>query len=157
MKKKLANNLENSKKRNSIVFLIIIFALAIVCFLFSLLIEYQEYKDSKVLNNICTATGSSCNSVQSSQYGHIFGVKVAHIGVIAFALLLLIIILQMLRPAKWAKSILIFGAIIAGLMGIHFIYTQMFILHKYCIYCTIIDSCSIIIMVIAVIYAFKSR
>lgn len=154
MKNKSKNSRRNHKNR---FLLIIILILVLISLLFSLLIEYQSYKESKILDNICTATGSSCNSVQNSDYGRILGVKVAHIGVAAFSIFLIIVILQILTPTKWTKFITVAGAGIASVMGIYFIYTQAFVLHHYCIYCLIIDSSSILILITTLIYFYKEN
>jgi uncharacterized membrane protein len=156
MKHKPKNNSALDKKRNSKnIFLVIILILTLNGLLFSLLIEYQNFKESKILDNICTATGSGCNSVQNSEYGKILGVKVAHMGVAAFALFLIIVVFQLLRPNKWTKIGLLIGAILAAGMGIYFIYTQAFKLHHYCIYCLIIDSSSILILITTLFYFYK--
>lgn len=148
---------EQREKISKNVFLLVILALTLIGLVFSLLIEYQNMRESKALDKICTATGSDCHSVQNSEYGKIFGIKVVHVGVISFFLFLGVVILQIVRPRKWTKSLLLLGATIAAGTGAYFIYTQAFILNHYCIYCLFIDSSSILILIAAIMYIYRAN
>jgi len=154
---KIFNKLIIVRMMKSKALLNFILGLSIICTVFSLLIEYQNIEESRILDNICTATSSSCNSVQNSEYGKILGIKVVHIGVGAFLILTLFALLERINPRKWTKLVLLVGTIIAGIMGIYFISVQSFVLMHYCIYCLIIDSSSIMMMIIYIIYFFRSK
>jgi uncharacterized membrane protein len=142
-------------KVSPILILLIIFTL--VGLVFSLIMEYQNIKQSKVIDNICTATGSDCNAVQNSDYGKILGIKVVHLGVAAFFLYTLILLWHLFYQGRISAMLILFGGILAGFGGMYFIYAQIFILKQYCIYCLIVDSSSILIMILSFFLFLKNR
>jgi uncharacterized membrane protein len=136
-----------------------ILALSLIALIASVLIQIENITQSQTLNNVCTATGSSCNSVQNTEYGKILGVKIADIGLFAFMLFTLLVLHQITRPKfkhkKCFDNLMTAGAIIAGLFGIYLISLQVFVINQYCTYCLIIDFSSIILMLLVIIYRFR--
>jgi uncharacterized membrane protein len=145
----------SSPKISPILILLIVFS--IIALVFSAIMEYQQIKESKSLNNFCTATGSNCNAVQNSDYGKILGIKVVHIGVAAFLFYTLILFWQLLSGTRISAILILIGGIMAGLGGMYFIYTQIFSLKQYCIYCLIVDSSSILIMFLAILFFLRKH
>jgi len=144
-----ANNIFLEKKN---IFLILILIFSIVALISSIMIVIQNKNDSTVLNQICSITGYGCESVQNSVYGTIFGVKMVWFGVIAFILLILLLIFELITRNLIVAKLIFVASIIAGIFGLYLIYLQAFVLNQYCTYCLIIDSSSMCMMIITIIY-----
>lgn len=137
--------------------LLLMFLFAFIALFVTSLIKYQDLKESEILDNVCSATGSNCGAVQNGEYGTIFGLKVVDFGLGAFSLLLLLIIWQIIWPLKGVEMLLRVAGIMAGFFGAYFISLQMFTIHQYCFYCLIVDSCSIIIAGLSVFYTVRKE
>ena len=117
-----------------------------IMFMISLLLSIQG------IPSICRE-GEGCDVVKTSEYAQTFGVYNAYYGVIIFALLTLVGIMQHNKPTKDKKLFLQIASIIGSLAAIRFIYIQAFILNTYCTYCMIVD----ITMVLTTILLFVWR
>ena len=84
-------------------------------------------------------SGDSCLIVQTSQYETTFGIKNAHMGLIAFPILAILAIFEIKRPRIYQKKAITLGIIIGSLFALYFLYIQIFILHAICKYCLITD------------------
>jgi uncharacterized membrane protein len=137
--------------------LIAMFILAFLALFVTSLIKYEEKTSNAALNNVCTATSSNCQAVQESEYGKIFGLKIVDFGLIAFPLLLFLLIWQFVWPMKGIEMLVRIGGAMAGIFAAYFISLQIFTLHQYCIFCLVVDSCGILLAVLAVYYTWKFR
>ncbi len=85
----------------------------------------------------------SCTIVQTSQYEETFGIKNAHLGLIAFPILALLTIFELKNtgknPNKYRKKLLSLGIILGSAFAIYFLYIQIFILQALCKYCLVVD------------------
>ncbi|MEK6888967.1 MAG: vitamin K epoxide reductase family protein [Nanoarchaeota archaeon] len=96
-------------------------------------------------NFICNI-GSSCDSVQNSIYGTLFGMKLAWFGAICFSvLLILFLIARFNRKMYW---LFFLATIVGALMAIYFISIQAFVLNQYCTSCLIVDGIAVLMFVI---------
>ena len=125
--------------------------LSLICLIFAVLIYSEEAQYSQHQNNFCSAlTGSNgCETVQTSSYGKIFGIDNSVYGIIGFTALgifSLILSIQKQKKNKILEILTIAGGIIAGLTALTFLYIQAFILHTYCIFCLVVDTCSLMIL-----------
>ncbi len=113
---------------------------------------YTDYKGS----GIClVTTDSTCNAVQDSIYGQLFGVKLTVFGVIAFSILLVTYLLS--HPHKIFEKIFFIFALIGALFSIYFLSLQFFVLNKICSSCVIIDNLMIAIFALGLFIFLKSR
>ncbi len=92
------------------------------------------------VTNVCTL-GGSCNSVQTSPYGKIFGIKLPYLSLVAFIILLALFFIS--------KKLFLAGAIAGGLFSLYLIIVQLLILKQICPNCMIVDTTMIIIAVLS--------
>jgi len=98
--------------------------------------------------NLCIV-GESCDFVQNSSYGQIFGIKLPYIAIFAFAGLLIIF---------YAKPKLFFAAASIGLLvSLSLITIQVFILKQTCSSCILVDIAMILIFCISLVKFFYER
>jgi len=95
--------------------------------------------------------GNSCMIVQSSDYEKTFGINNAHLGLIAFPVLAILTILELKRPRKYQKGMILFGMTMGSLFALYFLYIQIFILNALCKYCMVVDI-SVILSLILIIF-----
>ena len=81
----------------------------------------------------------SCLIVQTSEYETTFGMKNAHMGLIAFPILAILTILEIKRPRKYQKKVITTGMILGSLFALYFLYIQFFVLNAICKYCLVTD------------------
>ncbi len=98
------------------------------------------------LSVVCRAE-SSCAVVQNSIYAQTFGIKNSLYGVWIFSFLLIITILQILKPTKNKKIIIKSSLIVGSAIAIFFLVLQIFVLHAYCKYCLVVDFAVIAAMI----------
>lgn len=105
--------------------------------LFEIIMVSQMIKESDA--GFCSI--DSCNKVQNSVFGSIFGIKVTYIAIIAFFILLFLF----LNNKKYYNLATYVGIIIA----IYFIFVQFFVINQICKDCMIVDSSMIILFVLS--------
>lgn len=99
----------------------------------------QEHKGS---SNICPASGGvfKCETVLSSSYASFFGIPVALIGLVSFALVALIAWYGLVIGSAWAEEVLVILLLIGSLGALRFLFIQAFVLGAFCPYCVTIDT-----------------
>jgi len=90
--------------------------------------------------------GGSCTVVQTSQYESTLGIKNAHIGLVAFPILGILILFELKHPRKHQKTAITLGMTIGSLFALYFLYLQFFILQAICKYCMVVDFAVLISM-----------
>jgi uncharacterized membrane protein len=118
--------------------------------LFALYLTYT----SVTTNAICIVDNqNSCQTVQDSQYGKLFGIKLTYLGVIAFVFLFGFHILARLEHKYQKRSYQAFIAstIIGALFATYLIYIQLFVVKQICTNCIIVDSIMILVTLLAVL------
>ena len=87
------------------------------------------------------APGGGCDKVAHSAYATLFGVPRAFLGLFAFALAIVLVVIS----GKVARKIApIFGVLMAA-EGIHLLALQLFVIHAICPYCVAIDTSAIVL------------
>ena len=121
----------------------LIFILIASNLILSAFLVYSDYNGS----TFCV-TGKSCESVQNSEYGTLFGIKLSWLGLVAFIILLTLAILSYKQkiPYKYYLTISSIGAA----FSIYFLLVQFFILKQICSTCLVIDSATIIIFILSI-------
>ena len=115
----------------------IITGLFVVMFVISLILSIQG------IPSFCREN-EGCDIVKTSHYAQTFGINNANYGVVIFAFLTLISILQSKKPTNNKKLFLQIAVIIGTLISIRLIYIQAFIIKAYCTYCIIVDIAMIL-------------
>ena len=126
------------KKRDVISILIFIEIILSIYLIYS---EAQNY-------GYCII-GSTCETVQNSDYGTMMGIPLAWLGFLAFTILLILFYTQ--NSNKITKSFYLAGAIIAAIYAGYLMIIQAFILKNFCGICMIIDPLAIIIAILVII------
>jgi uncharacterized membrane protein len=119
--------------------------LAVLGLLDSIYLAWVKYTGAYAL---CGPIGN-CESVNSSQYSEIFGIPIALLGAGAYAVMIVLLLLEN-RGQVWAEFVpmIVFGMSLIGvLFSIYLTYIEVVILKAICPYCVI----SAIILVVLLI------
>ncbi len=116
---------------------ILLFVL-VVCLIVSTILSFVP------VSKICGETTSSCSVVQHSKYENLFGINNSYLGIIAFFLLILILISQIIKPKKHKEILLFVGIVFAAIIAVYFIFLQLFVIKAICPYCMVIDVSSFV-------------
>ena len=103
---------------------------------------------------LCNSFSFSCLSVQNSQYGMLFGMKVSLFGIISFIMLFLLFISSLYSNKM--RRIFLLVVIIGAFFAAYFIAIQIFVLHQLCTICMIIDGIMLLILFLTVLWWRKS-
>lgn len=120
---------------------ILIISIIIINLVLSFYLVYTNEKSG----GICII-GESCSEVQSSEYGKLLGIPLSKIGVISFAVLLIIYLLK--EKYNFLKQVFSTLVVIGGLFALYFLSIQAFILKQFCSTCIVIDVLAIILPII---------
>jgi len=134
-----------------------ILAFSAISLFVSAYIEIQKLSSPE--SDICSAIveGSDCFGVQNSEYGKILGVDTAVFGILGFTLLVMLSYIQYRKQNILRSLLIIIGSMIAGIMGMIFMYLQAFVLEKYCVLCLIVDICAVITLVLSMALIFHKN
>ena len=100
----------------------------------------------KLLGGGATCSGAGeCAAVTTSQYSEVAGVPLPAIGVVAFLILLILLLIPQTAHLRWVRFI----AMLGGVIGLALIAIQAFDLKQYCPLCLTIDIAAIVIAILA--------
>ena len=85
---------------------------------------------------VCDGT---CDVVQTSAYGYVYGIPVSLLGGFAFLLQACVVIFYIYYPHKLVRLAADASYIIAPLGALVFIGIQAFVLHAWCEFCLVVD------------------
>jgi len=141
----------NTKSRDKILFMTIS-VISLLAMILSVTIYLEKVTNNATVNNICSvlSSQSQCQTVQSSKYARIFGIDNPVYGIIGFTALMILSWMYYRTGDVIAKRLAIIGSIIPGLFAIWFLYLQTFVIDAYCIFCVIVDTLSIIMMILGI-------
>jgi uncharacterized membrane protein len=123
--------------------------LAVLGLLDSIYLVWVKYTGTYAL---CGPIGN-CESVNSSQYSEIFGIPISLLGAGAYAIMIVLLLLEN-RGQIWAEfsSMIVFGMSLIGVLySIYLTYIEVAVLKAICPYCVI----SAIILVILLLLSGK--
>lgn len=98
---------------------------------------------TKAQSDAFCIAGKSCDMVQQSIYGDLFGVSVSTLGVIAFTLLLIVHLTQHFH--RYNRTLYLLGVVLGVLGALYFIGIQLFVLRHLCSTCMVIDVSMLLI------------
>lgn len=90
---------------------------------------------------VCASGG--CEVVQHSRYAELFGVPVALLGTLAFALLLVSASMRGPTVVAGAAAIALTGVVFAA----YLVYVQLVVLDAICVWCVVSDALSVVVAV----------
>ena len=99
-------------------------------------------------NSFLCNVGSSCDTVQNSIYGTLFGIKLAWFGVACFSILFILFLIA--RVNKKLYWMFFLASIIGAGMAVYFIALQVFVLKQICKECILIDGIAILMLIIVI-------
>ncbi len=114
----------------------------------------KYYTQSSVF---CSWLNNGCDLVTSSRYASFWGIPIALVGAIYYALIIFLAVSlgHKSRPVVWNYvSILSAGGFMFSLW---LLYLQIFIIRAICFYCIISAAASILIFIISLIYSLKNN
>lgn len=121
--------------------------LSVLGFLLSVYLTYLHYTEGQ--SAFCSQ-GSDCDVVRQSSYSAIFGIPVALLGAIGYALILWFTYVSMSRKIRW---ILLYTISFAGFVfSAYLTYVELFKIHAICPYCV---ASAIIMTVIFILMATR--
>jgi uncharacterized membrane protein len=104
--------------------------------------------------HLACPTGSDCNVVVNSKYSHFLGISLEYLGALYYSAVItsyaLLLIYPHLREGVLMTTILILTAI-AFLFSLYLLFVQGFILRKWCIWCLLSATLSILIFIASLI------
>ncbi len=118
------------KNKAKYIILLTIFIIAFIC---SGILTFVSVEEA------CGGIQTTCYAVQTSQYETTFGIKNAHMGLVAFSIMAILIFLHLKQPTKNKKQIIKIGIILGSIFALYFLYIQFFVIDALCKYCMIID------------------
>lgn len=141
----------NQKHRNKILYGII--ATSFIGFSDALYLAVKHYKGD-VPN--CSFFGG-CNLVAQSIYSEIFGVPVALIGVIGYLSIFFLALRYLDVFYDWILRLIVLFCFFAFTASCWFMYLQIFVIQKICLYCIVSATTSTILFVLGIALYFTSR
>jgi len=103
----------------------------------------------KPVSEICSP-GQGCNTVLSSKYSQILGIKNSILGIFALATLLIMTYLETKNPTKKKRAIIHVGILTGAAVAFYFLYIQFFVIKSLCKYCLIVDISLILSLIITI-------
>jgi uncharacterized membrane protein len=102
----------------------------------SVYLTYEHYTGSTTL--ACPATGAvDCAKVTSSAWSTFLGIPVAPLGLLFFAVMLVLCLPGMLRLRSTALDVIRLGLCGIGLlMALYLLWAELFQIHAICLWCT---------------------
>ncbi len=125
-----------------------------VLIFFEIIFSLASFYETKK-NEVFCIEGGSCNDVVNSQYGTIFGIKVALFGVLAFAFLFVFFALR--KHHHLLDKMFLAGSMMGSLFASYFLYLQFFVLHKICTNCLFVDGTMLVILALSIIAVVQDR
>ncbi len=101
------------------------------------------------LSSIALSTGktrllcdaySECDIVKNSKYSYTFGISNNYYGIVIFAFMLVLVLMQIKNPTEKKEKTIKLGVMVASLVALYFLYLQAFVIKAYCRYCLLIDT-----------------
>lgn len=96
--------------------------------------------------------GSSCASVQSSQYAYFLGVKTSVWGIAAFTLLFILYGISYLSVRRYRFYLA--ATLLGSLIALYFISLQLFVLKQLCSSCLVVDTLMLLITTLS-LYEYR--
>jgi len=98
----------------------------------------------------CGGSGA-CESVNNSPYAEINGIPIAYLGVFAYIVILVLILMES-RGGFWGEysPIVVFGMTLAGfLYSVYLTYIEIYVLHAICPYCVVSAIVMLVLFIVS--------
>ncbi|QGA53904.1 vitamin K epoxide reductase [Sulfolobus sp. E5-1-F] len=137
-------------KGNKIDYLFLLFGLL---GLGAMIYSYLTFGLDVINSNSCTINSViSCISVETSRYSTFLGIKLYYYGIAYFSAIILLFLFVVMGIGTNISGYLIFLlSILASIISIYLIYTEIFLLGHICILCTLAHVSIFSILVLSII------
>lgn len=115
---------------------------------------YLTYVHYTKIGVVCSLV-TGCDRVLASDYAVLLGVPAALLGLLYYALLILLTLFYLVRPDRrllWTMAIIVSLGVIVSLW---FLYLQIFVIKSYCEYCLLSASLTLGIFFIIAFYGLR--
>ena len=113
----------------------------------SLYLAQHEASGTPLICNVANLSG--CNVVAASQYTHLFGISIADCGVIFYAFVFVIALLELVVFDQLLRRIIQIVSVIGVVASLYFTYIELFVLHTVCIYCLTSALIALVVLIFA--------
>ncbi len=99
---------------------------------------------------------ADCGKVLNSQYATVFGLPLSVVGIIHYAVMVLLILVIVLHKNKFAKYVLLLQTTVGFIASLYFVYLQLAVIHAICFYC-VISACISTLLFFTIQWLFRSE
>ena len=128
---------------------------AVVGIIDALYLSYVKIAHQEVY---CGGSGA-CDTVNNSPYAEISGIPIAYLGLGAYIIILILLLLEN-RGDFWANysPMIVFGMTLAGMLySIYLTYIEQAVLHAVCPYCVVSAIAITVLFILSLVRLFKSQ
>lgn len=100
---------------------------------------------------------NGCDQVTLSAYATIFGIPVALLGALYYALLLILMIGYWDSKKLMLLNLAVVLPFVGFLFSLYLVYLQLFVIHALCLYCLISASTSTLLLFLSLIFFYHQR
>jgi len=128
---------------------------AVVGIIDALYLSYVKIAHQEVY---CGGSGA-CDTVNNSPYAEISGIPIAYLGLGAYIIILILLLLEN-RGDFWANysPMIVFGMTLAGMLySIYLTYIELAVLHAVCPYCVVSAIAITVLFILSLVRLFKSQ
>ena len=130
----------------------IILIFSVLSLLVSIVIAVNKINSNSILEGFCTKlSNGQCDRVQNSIYSSILGVDLTYFGIFTFLALSTLSFLQLRKDNAVRRKIVLYACIGAGIFALWLLIIQMIVLKAYCIFCLVIDTSSLILLITSIV------
>lgn len=110
---------------------------------------FLSYKSATSVQSFCVIgqEAGSCDSVQGSGYGSLFGIKLGYLGLFSFLVLSAVLFLDLGK--KKLSKIFVWLSFVGAVFAIYLVYVQLFVLGQICTTCMFVDGIAILIFFVS--------
>jgi uncharacterized membrane protein len=132
----------------------VLIVLAVIGLADSLYLAVQASQNAALFCDIGAGL-DGCNEVAQSPYSRLFGIPLAYLGVVFYALLLIASVVAIGKESQWVHRALLFVAGIGAIFSVVFLYIQLALIQALCVYC--IASAAIAFLSLAIAYSLDRK
>ena len=128
---------------------------AVIGIIDALYLSYVKIAHQEVY---CGGSGA-CDTVNNSPYAEFSGIPIAYLGLGAYIIILILLLLES-RGDFWANysPMIVFGMTLAGMLySIYLTYIELAVLHAICPYCVVSAIAITVLFILSLVRLFNSK
>jgi len=107
---------------------------------------------SPYLYELCGGDSAGCKTIANSGYKQTFGIENSLLGIIVFTLLIATTLSHILGPSSKKEFFIKWTLVLISFAGAYFIFLQLVVIKAICKYCMVVDTVSIISLIVFLKY-----